>query len=201
MKKQLHKIILASTSPRRKDLLSSIGLTFEVVPSNYEEDMTLPLLPEELTIHLSKEKALAIADRYPDAVIIGADTIIAFDEKVLGKAHTKEEVQRMLALLSGKKHSVVTGLTVIIPASIAQTQERIIETYASKNRVHFKTITQDEINWYIATGEPFGKAGGYAIQGFGAVFVNGIEGNYSGIVGLPVEAVYSILRSYDVFVL
>ena len=200
MKKSLHTLILASTSPRRKDLLSQIGLTFTIVPSDFEEDMSLPLSPDKLTMHLSKEKALAVAKNYPDAVIIGADTVVAIDGAVLGKAHTKEDAQRMLSMLSGKTHQVITGLTVIIPAGESPTGEQIIESVASINNVTFKPLAGEEIEWYIQTGEPLEKAGTYGIQGLGAMFVEKIEGSYSGIVGLPLEILYEIFRRNDYMV-
>lgn len=200
MKKSLHTLILASTSPRRKDLLSQIGLTFTIVPSDFEEDMSLPLSPDMLTMHLSKEKALAVAKDYPDAVIIGADTVVAIDGAVLGKAHTKEDAQRMLSMLSGKTHQVITGLTVIIPAGESPTGVQIIESVASINDVTFKPLAAEEIEWYIQTGEPLEKAGAYGIQGLGAMFVEKIEGSYSGIVGLPLEILYEIFRRNDYMV-
>lgn len=201
MKKKLHKIILASTSPRRKDLLASMGLDFEVVPSDYEENMNLPLSPDKLTLHLSREKALAVTKDYPDAVVIGADTIVSIDDMVLGKAHSEDEVRRMLGLLSGRTHQVITGLTVVIPPSVSPTHTQLIETHASVNNVSFASLTPEEISWYISTGEPLEKAGGYALQGCAAMFIKKIEGSYSGIVGLPLEALYDILRSYRMFVL
>ncbi len=200
MKKSLHTLILASTSPRRKDLLSQIGLTFTIVPSDFEEDMSLPLSPDMLTMHLSKEKALAVAKDYPDAVIIGADTVVAIDGAVLGKAHTKEDAQRMLSMLSGKTHQVITGLAVIIPAGESPTGVQIIESVASINNVTFKPLAGEEIEWYIQTGEPLEKAGAYGIQGLGAMFVEKIEGSYSGIVGLPLEILYEIFRRNDYMV-
>ena len=200
MKKSLHTLILASTSPRRKDLLSQIGLTFTIVPSDFEEDMSLPLSPDMLTMHLSKEKALAVAKDYPDAVIIGADTVVAIDGAVLGKAHTNEDAQRMLSMLSGKTHQVITGLTVIIPAGESPTGVQIIESVASINDVTFKPLAGEEIEWYIQTGEPLEKAGAYGIQGLGAMFVEKIEGSYSGIVGLPLEILYEIFRRNDYMV-
>ncbi len=200
MKKQLHTLILASTSPRRKDLLSQIGLNFTIVASDYEEDMTLPLSPTELTMHLSKEKALAVAKNYSEAIIIGADTVVTIDGAVLGKAHTKEDAQRMLSRLSGKTHQVVTGLTVIIPAADSPTKEQIIENVASISNVTFKPLAAEEIDWYIQTGEPLEKAGAYGIQGLGALFVEKIEGSYSGIVGLPLEILYEIFKRNDYMV-
>jgi len=200
MKKSLHTLILASTSPRRKDLLSQIDLTFTIVPSDFEEDMSLPLSPDMLTMHLSKEKALAVAKDYPDAVIIGADTVVAIDGAVLGKTHTNEDAQRMLSMLSGKTHQVITGLTVIIPAGESPTGVQIIESVASINDVTFKPLAAEEIEWYIQTGEPLEKAGAYGIQGFGAMFVEKIEGSYSGIVGLPLEILYEIFRRNDYMV-
>jgi septum formation protein len=201
MEKQLHTIILASTSPRRKELLSSIGVSFSVVPSEYEEDMTLPLPPGKLTLHLAIHKALAVAKLHPDAIIIAADTIISTETRVLGKAHTNEEAEQMILSLSGKTHNVLTGLAVVIPPRLTQTKSQTVKTHVSRNKVTFKKLDKEEIAAYVSTGEPLGKAGAYAIQGKGAFFVEKIEGSYSGIVGLPIEALYMILRSYRIDVL
>lgn len=185
--KQTHPaIILASTSPRRKDLLLSMGLSFGVVPSDYEEDMTLPFSPTELPVHLAQGKAQAVAKKHPAAIVIGADTIVATGDEVLGKAHTKDEAKKMLLMLSGSTHQVITGLCVIVP-------QAEVELRTSINDVTFKSLSEAEINWYIDTGEPLEKAGAYAIQGLGGMFVTSITGSYSGIVGLPTEQLYEIL--------
>jgi septum formation protein len=199
MKKQLHSIILASSSPRRKDLLTQIGLEFQVVPSDYEEDMTMPLPPLELTVHLAKGKALAVTEQYPNAIIIGADTIVALGDTILGKPHSEEEAERMLQSLSGTQHNVITGMAVIIPASLSPTKTQIIETHISSSTVTLHKLPHQEILNYIATKEPLDKAGAYAIQGYASAFVQKIEGSYSGIVGLPVDSLYVILNKYNIW--
>ncbi|KXK10564.1 MAG: Septum formation protein Maf [Microgenomates bacterium OLB23] len=188
-----YPFILASTSPRRCDLLKNIGLKFKVVPSEYEEDMTLPLSPAELTIHLSLEKARAVAQNNPNAVIIGADTIVFCNNQLLGKAHTPEEAKRMLHLLSGKTHQVITGMTIIIPSV------KTPQSSASINEVTFKDLSDAQIDWYINSGEPLGKAGAYAIQGLGGMLVSSIKGSYSGIVGLPIEELYDIFTQHKLW--
>lgn len=184
--------ILASTSARRTALLTKIGLVHKVVPSNYKEDMHLPLSPEKLTTYLALQKARHVAATHKEDIIIAADTIVVCDNTVLGKAHTKEEARKMLRMLSGKKHHVITGLTVIIPGVIT-------ENFAVSSTVYFKKLTPEEINWYVATGEPLEKAGGYAIQERGGLFVEKIEGSYSSVVGLPLEVLYEILKKHNVF--
>ncbi|MDQ3076184.1 MAG: Maf family protein [bacterium] len=191
---QNKRIILASTSPRRKELLAKTGLLFEVLPGSYEEDMSLPMSPTELAKYLSKGKAEAVATENPEAVVIGADTFLSFEGQVLGKPHTKERAKEMLNMLNGKQHSVITGVTVIEKAS----DKIISETFESK--VTFKNLTDEEIDRYIATGEPLNRAGAYAIQGGGDKFIEKIEGDYDLIVGLPVLEVVKILKDFDIHV-
>lgn len=184
------RIILASTSPRRKELLEKTGLVFEVVGSDYEEDMTLVLPPTELAKYLSRGKAEAVAKNHPDAVIIAADTFIIYNGKVLGKPHTLEKAKEILRMLSGNPHTVVTGFTVID----AQNGESSSEAVATN--VYFKNLNEQEIDDYIATGEPLDRAGAYAIQGLGKSFVNHIEGDYDNVVGLPTTAVLKALKHF-----
>jgi septum formation protein len=158
-------IVLASASPRRKELLRLIGLSFRVDPSEYDERMDLAMPPRLLARHLSLGKARAVAPKYADAIIIAADTFIEFRGKLLGKPHTAREAKRMLAMLNGKTHSVITGFTVM-DTHTAKRVSRSVET-----KVRFRRLTQDQIDAYVGTGEPLDKAGGYAIQGLGAVLV------------------------------
>ncbi len=192
-------IILASGSPRRRELLSQIGLDFCVVTSNAEET-TDKNTPEEMVLELSKKKAEAVAglnaavqdcaaaalgddDKY---VIIGADTIVYAGGKVLGKPKDREDAFLMLKRLSGKSHSVFTGVTLICG------KESV--SFYEETKVFVYDMTDDEIWAYIDTGEPMDKAGGYGIQGAFAAFVSGIEGDYNSVVGLPVGRLYQEMR-------
>ncbi len=186
------KIILASTSPRRRELLESTGVVFEVEAGNYEEDMTLPLPPRDLAMFLSRGKAESVAASHPDAIIIAADTFIAHEGAVLGKPHTEDRAREMLRMLSGKAHTVVTGFT-IIDTSDGKTVSDAIES-----TVYFKVLQDQEIDEYIATGEPLERAGAYAIQGIGKKFIEKYEGDYASIIGLPVGAVVAVLKEWGV---
>ncbi|MBA3789205.1 septum formation inhibitor Maf [Patescibacteria group bacterium] len=186
----MKRIILASTSPRRKELLSKTGLNFETQDSAYEEDMTLNLEPGELAKYLSKGKAQAVADKNRDAVVIGADTFITFEEKVLGKPHTPEKARETLQMLRGKSHTILTGFTIIENEKVVS---NVVET-----KVHFRQLTDKEIDTYVASGEPLDKAGAYAIQGLGSELVDRIEGDYSNVVGLPVDDVMRVLEEFGV---
>lgn len=187
----MKKIILASTSPRRKELLAKTGLTFEVMPSSYEEDMNLNLPPMDLAKHLSLGKAEAVASENPDSVVIGADTFIAFEDKVLGKPHTPEKAKEMLNMLSGKQHSVITGFAIVEKQS-GQVVSRAVEC-----KVFFRNLSEEEIDTYIATGEPIDRAGAYAIQGEGGKLVDHFEGDFDTIVGLPVQDVLKELQKFN----
>jgi len=189
------KIILASASPRRKEILEITGLKFSVDAGDYEEDMDLALKPRQLARFLSYEKARRIAVKYPDALVIAADTFIVFKGGLLGKPHTEKEAERMLILLSGKPHSVITGFT-IIDTDTKKKLSRSVET-----KVYFRKMTLKEIGSYIRTGEPLDKAGAYAIQGIGAVIVRKIEGDYFNVMGLPLSSLTEALKEFGVFVL
>jgi len=191
----LRTIILASASPRRKELLGLIGLKFRVDVSDYEEDLGLKLKPHELAKYLSYEKARAVAHKYKDALIIAADTFIVFRGKLLGKPHTEKEALRMLMMLNGKLHSVITGYTVIDTSS-GKRSSNSIET-----KVWFRKITIDELRAYVKTGEPLDKAGAYAIQGIGSLIIKKIEGDYFNVIGLPVASLAVTLKKFGISVL
>ncbi len=188
-------IILASGSPRRKELLSLIGLKFRVDVSDYEEDLGLKLKPHELAKFLSYEKARAVAHKYKDAIVIAADTFIVFRNHLLGKPHTDSEALRMLILLNGRVHSVVTGYTVLDTRS-GKKISRSVET-----KVWFRKITIDELRAYVKTGEPLDKAGAYAIQGIGSLLIKKIEGDYFNVIGLPVASLAVTLKKFGISVL
>lgn len=188
-------IILASGSPRRKELLSLIGLKFKVDVSDFEENLGLKLKPHELSKYLSFEKARAVAHNYKNAVIIAADTFIVFRGKLLGKPHTEKEAMRMLTLLNGKSHSVITGYTVL-DTNTGKKSSRSVET-----KVWFRNMAEDELRAYVRTGEPLDKAGAYAIQGIGSLIVKKIEGDYFNVIGLPVASLAATLKKFEITVL
>jgi septum formation protein len=190
----MKKLILASASPRRKELLQKIGLKFEVDASNCAEEIDPAALPEELVRRISIDKAKAVAPRHQNAVIIAADTIGVIGKKVLGKPHTAAEARKMLAQISGKAHLVITGLTVLDTA----TDKTITKTVTTK--VYIKKLTRAEIDAYVATGEPLDKAGAYGIQGLGAVIVEKIKGDYYNVVGLPLSALMEVLKEFGISV-
>lgn len=173
------KIILASTSPRRKELLSHLGIAFTPVSPEYEEDMTLNLPPEKLVQHLALGKAQSIAKRFPDALVIGSDCIVVFRSKPLGKPKSKTEATRMLMMLQNKKNVVMNGLAII------DTKTSKTKTFVDTGDVYFTPMTKKDIEWYIRTNEPLGRAGAFAIQDIGIQFIQRIDGNLSSIIGLP----------------
>jgi len=194
----MHKkkpLILASASPRRKELLALTGLKFTVDPGDYEEDMDMDLDPPELAKFLSLKKAEEIAGRYKNALIIAADTFIVFKGHFLGKPRDKADARTMLTKLNGKTHSVITGFTIID----TQTQKRL--SRAVETKVTFKRLSQDEIAAYVRSGEPLDKAGAYAIQGLGSVIVKKIEGDYFNVIGLPLSLLVESLKKFGLYVL
>jgi septum formation protein len=188
----MKQVIMASTSPRRKEILSKTKLTFTTEESDYEEDMSLDLPPNELAKTLSYGKAEAVAKRHDDAIIIGADTFIAFERKILGKPNTPEKAKEMLETLSGKSHSVFTGFT-IIDCSNQKKVSKAIET-----KVYFKNLSDQEIQDYVDSGEPINRSGAYAIQELGALLVEKIEGDFFNVMGLPLSALSDTLLEFDV---
>ena len=181
-------LILASGSPRRKEILDTMGLEFSVDVSDADESFAGT--PEEMVLELSRRKAQAVASRHSGAIILAADTLVYGDE-VLGKPHSAAEARHMLAGLSGRWHSVHTGVTMIDTSS-----SRAISR-ADVTRVHFVSMTAEDIDAYVATGEPLDKAGAYGIQGRGGMFIDRIEGSYSNVVGLPMALVRSMLLELE----
>jgi len=182
-------IILASASPRRKELLYQIGLIPQIVPSHGKELITSPY-PETVVKELSAQKAADIAARYrgQEVVVIGADTVVAIAGRILGKPAGQEDAVRMLTALQGKNHQVYTGVTLIF----CNTGKTI--TFAEKTEVEIYPMTRDEIEQYVQTGDPLDKAGAYGIQGRFAAYIKGINGDYNNVVGLPVARVYQELK-------
>ena len=185
------KIILASQSPRRKELLERMGIReFEVIPAKGEEEVlkTRTLTPEQLVEQLSRQKCAEVAAAHPGALVIAADTMVAVNNRVLGKPCSEEDAARMLAALSGRLHFVYTGVTVSL-------DEKTL-TQHEMTSVRFRTLTQADIIRYIATGEPMDKAGAYGIHG--SVLVEGISGDYYNVVGLPVCRLARMLAWFGV---
>jgi septum formation protein len=191
----MKKIVLASASPRRKELLEQIGLRCEAEPTDFDEEMASPSDPHEMAKELSLGKARAAAQKHRNAIIIAADTVVILRDKVMGKPHTNAQAREMLRALNGRTHSVVTGFT-IMDAETGKVVSRSVET-----KVYMKKLTLGEIDAYVRTKEPLDKAGGYAIQGRGAVLVDRIEGDYSNVVGLPLSALAETLSEFGVRVL
>lgn len=183
------QIILASGSPRRRELLSQIGIDFKVIVSDVDETIEDGTLPQDAVKMLSLKKAEAVYVEQKDKSlpIIAADTVVVLGEKILGKPVDEEDAEKMLADLSGKVHKVMTGVTII------KNHERI--SFVTESDVKFYTLTQEDIQKYIKTGEPMDKAGAYGIQGRGAVLVEWIHGDYFNIVGLPIAQVAKIINS------
>jgi septum formation protein len=187
----MKRLILASSSPRRKELLSYALLPFDVYPSQIKEVMDPGLTAEEMVCSLADQKARDVFSQYPDAVIIGSDTIVVLDGKPLGKPQDEQDARAMLRMLSGRTHEVFTGVSLI-----AGNRSNI---FAEKTEVRFWPLTAEEIEWYISTKEPFDKAGSYGIQGKGSVFVHSIIGDYYNVMGLPVSRVVRELEGFGIF--
>lgn len=195
MKKINKKIILASTSPRRKELFEKLRLPFTIEASDYEEDMTLKMSPLNLARTLSRGKAMAVAKKHKSGIVIGADTFVVFNNHLLGKPKSKAEAKKMLEKLSGKRVDVLTGLTLIDISS----GKKISTTAMTK--VFIKRLSEQEIDNYIASGEPMDKAGAFAIQGLGAVIIKKIEGDFLASMGLPLYILAKELKKMGIDVL
>ncbi len=183
------QLILASQSPRRRYLLEQAGLAFAVVPSAFDEDSVQLTDPADYVKTLAAAKADEVAGQYPGSWIIGADTIVTIDNAILGKPGDPGEARQMLEQLGGQSHCVYTGYAIVCK------NRRVNIIQAIKTDVQFKDLAADEIEWYIQTGEPFDKAGAYAIQGMGTFLVRRINGSYTNVVGLPVcEVIEDLLR-------
>jgi septum formation protein len=180
-------IILASQSPRRKYLLEQAGLTFEVIPSTFDESSVPIERPDKYVRKLAEAKAREVANRTPTAWVIGADTIVLIKDTILGKPESIEQARRMLVQLSGQTHQVLTGYAILHAAKDSLYSETV------STEVVFKNLSASEIEWYINTKEPFDKAGAYAIQGLGTFLVKKINGSYTNVVGLPVCEVIEYL--------
>lgn len=189
------KIILASASSRRKKLLEQIGITFEVQASNIEEKTTKKL-PEEIVEDLALKKALDTANGKKNAVIIGADTIVYFNHKILGKPFGRQHAEEMLQKLSGQTHNVYTGVALVKNDYSGNIVKK--HTFSVQTKVTFDTLDTKEIEQYIDSGSPMDKAGAYGIQDdWGAVFVKKINGDYYNVVGLPLNRFYKEIKTFE----
>lgn len=191
----MKKLILASQSPRRKQLLEQIGLKFEVYPSNIEEFLDPLLSPREQVEALSIQKAITVAQKFADAIILSADTMVSFEGTLFGKPKDAKDAYTMLKKLSGNMHSVVTGFTIVDTKSAKKV------TGSTETKLWFRTITNQEINNFITKEKPYDKAGAYAIHELGTIFVEKIEGDFFGAVGLSVFLVAQELKKFGVKVL
>lgn len=186
-----YPLILASASPRREELLRSLGLSFTILPAHIDETWQEGETPAAHVKRLAREKAAAMAVKHPQAIVLGADTIVALDGLILGKPKNRKQAREMLQRLSGRTHTVFTGF------AIAQKSRGVATTRVVRSAVRFKVISPDEMRWYIASAEPYDKAGGYAAQGMGASFIKSIRGSYTNVIGLPVCEVMEELKKLD----
>ncbi|MFZ3263039.1 MAG: Maf family protein [Terriglobales bacterium] len=179
-------LVLASASPRRQELLRNAGIAFEVQPAHIPEDPLPGENAKDCAERLAREKALAIARKRPTEAVLGADTVVVIDNQILGKPANAADAARMLRLLSGRTHSVITGVCLVVDGQLSAGSETTSVTMSE--------ISGKEIAGYVATGEPMDKAGAYAIQGIASRWIPRIEGDYSNVVGLPVALVYRMLQ-------
>jgi len=183
--------ILASASPRRQEMLRSVGLKFKTIPAHVDEDYIEGESPQQHVRRLAQEKAQFIAQKYPKAWVLGADTIVVIDGLILGKPKNKTQAKGMLKKLSDREHKVFTGFTV------AQVASKVSHSDVVQSTVKFKKISAAELDWYIACDEPYDKAGGYAVQGKGAYFIKSIRGSYTNVIGLPLGEVLETLKKLE----
>ena len=184
------RIILASESPRRRELLALMGLDFTVVTSNVEETAPEGASAEETVRALALQKAQAVAALHPDDCVIGADTVVELGGDILGKPHTPENAKRYLLRMQGRRHIVYTGVAVITGGKA--------DVRCCRTDVTFCPMSEAEIDWYVSTGEPLDKAGAYGVQGPGGVFVDRVEGNYFNVMGMPLPLLYQMLKDAGV---
>jgi septum formation protein len=209
-------LVLASASPRRQELLRNAGISFTMQPADIDESPRAGEMPKEYAERLAREKALAVFRSRPDDCVLGADTIVVVDDAILGKPGDAADAFRMLRLLSGRIHSVITGICLVeavagsqlpdiseaaphsqprrSPYTVLRAENRELRSASDTTLVTMNELSEDEIREYVATGEPMDKAGAYAIQGRAARWISRIEGDYSNVVGLPVALVYRMLR-------
>jgi septum formation protein len=181
-------LVLASQSPRRAELIGRLGLQFETLPADIDESYFSGETPSQHAERLSREKAQKIAGERPDALVVGSDTIVVVDGDVLGKPRDVEDAVQMLMRLSGREHEVHTGVAVALGKRVESSLERV--------KVRFRALDEAACREYVATGEPMDKAGAYGIQGFGSALVEGIEGDYFAVMGLPVVRMLDMIGRF-----
>ena len=190
----MYKVVLASNSPRRKEILAQVGIEFVVVPSDKEEVITKEN-PVDVVKELSRMKAADVAEKVADqAIIIGADTIVVKDGQILGKPKDTEDAKQTLTMLQNGAHSVYTGVTVLVKTRSEEGYDIKEIQFAEETKVNLYPMTEEQITEYIDTKEPMDKAGSYAIQGRFAVYIRGIEGDYYNVVGFPIARFYQELK-------
>lgn len=182
------KIILASASPRRKELMELAGYDFEVICANIVEVVPEEAMPQEVVMSLALQKAQAVAAEHKEAVVIGSDTVVALDGKILGKPHSEQEACEMLRSLSGRTHKVFTRVAIVCGGKV--------KNFFDETDVEFYSLGDDEIKKYVATGEPTDKAGAYGIQGKGSVLVKRINGDFFSVMGLPIAKLYREMSDF-----
>lgn len=186
------QLVLASASPRRRDLLAGLQLDFEVRSAEIDESALTDELPEDHVLRLARAKAQAVA--WPGELVLAADTVVVLEGRILGKPADPAEAHQMLSSLTGREHDVYTGVALFEP------DRDTLVSATDRSEVRIAALDKDEISWYVSTGEPLDKAGSYAIQGLGALFVEKVVGNYTNVVGLPLPLTRSLFRqlSYDI---
>ena len=187
----MRRFILASASPRRKEILENAGFTFDIIVSDADENITEDLTPSATVEELAKRKALAVWEENKDAVVFGCDTVVAVDGKILGKPKDDEEAFTMIKMLSGKVHTVSTGVCIYAEEKIA--------VFSNTTQVEFYPLSDETIKSYVASGESRDKAGAYGIQGFGCVLIKEIKGDYFAVMGLPVSESARVLADFGVY--
>ena len=183
-------IVLASASPRRAEILAALGIPFVVDAAEVDETLRQGESAPDAAARLSQEKAARVALRHPDRWVLGADTLVVLEDATLGKPRDKEDARRMLRLLSGREHRVVTGVAL-------RRGTGAVRSLSEESRVEIAPLSPEEIAWYVETGEPLDKAGAYAVQGLGSRFIEAVRGSYTNVMGLPARAVYRLMREAE----
>ena len=191
--KKMARIILASSSPRRKELLEQVGLKFEIFSPDIDESVCLGESADHYVKRLAEQKAQAILAQFPDAIVIAPDTSLVLDHKIIGKPESKQHAFEIWTALSDRQHDVLSGVCVLS----SQFDPNTVQSMVVRTQVYFQKLSQLDMEQYWATGEPIGKAGAYAIQGYAAQFIQRIEGSYSNVVGLPLYETLQLLKNID----
>ena len=191
--KKMARIILASSSPRRKELLEQVGLKFEIFSPDIDESVCIGESADHYVQRLAQQKAQAILAQFPDAIVIAADTSLVLDHKIIGKPESKQHAFEIWTALSDRQHDVLSGVCVLS----SQCDPNTVQSMVVRTQVYFQKLSQLDMEQYWATGEPIGKAGAYAIQGYAAQFIPRIEGSYSNVVGLPLYETLQLLKNID----